>query len=64
MLNYFRDVLLVLTVPAEFSEKSKAIMRMCVFDAGLIEEKCSANLQFTTERKNLNNNLFFKKFLI
>ncbi|RIA87548.1 hypothetical protein C1645_854353 [Glomus cerebriforme] len=48
-INYFEDVLLVITIPAEFSEKSKAIMRMCAFDAGLIKEKHSINLQFTTE---------------
>ncbi|RIA82807.1 hypothetical protein C1645_834766 [Glomus cerebriforme] len=48
-IDYFANVLLVITVPAEFSEKSKAIMRMCAFDAGLINEKFSPNLQFTTE---------------
>ena len=52
MLDYFKNVLLVLTVPAEFSEKSKAIMRLCSFNAGLIEENYSTNLQFTTERKS------------
>ncbi|CAB5381364.1 unnamed protein product [Rhizophagus irregularis] len=39
----------VITVPAEFSDKSKAIMRVCAFNAGLIKEECSTNLQFTTE---------------
>ena len=52
-VDYFENVLLVLTVPAEFSEKSKAIMRICAFNAGLIKEECSVNLQFTTERKTL-----------
>ncbi|CAG8504999.1 9396_t:CDS:2 [Funneliformis mosseae] len=48
-IDYFKHVLLVLTVPAEFSEKSKAIMRICAYNAGLIKEECSTNLQFTTE---------------
>ncbi|RIA82727.1 hypothetical protein C1645_880884 [Glomus cerebriforme] len=48
-IDYFENVLLVITVPAEFSEKSKAIMRMCALNAGLIKEKFSTNLQFTTE---------------
>ncbi|CAG8645693.1 hypothetical protein GLOIN_2v1881585 [Rhizophagus irregularis DAOM 181602=DAOM 197198] len=48
-IEYFENVLLILTVPAEFSEKSKAIMRICAFDAELIKEACSTNLQFTTE---------------
>ncbi|RIA87550.1 hypothetical protein C1645_877992 [Glomus cerebriforme] len=48
-IDYFGNVLLVITVPAEFSEKSKAIMRTCAFDAELINEKCSTNLQFITE---------------
>ncbi|RIA82722.1 hypothetical protein C1645_834918 [Glomus cerebriforme] len=48
-IDYFANVLLVITVPAELSEKSKAIMRICAFDAGLIKEKYSTNLQFTTE---------------
>ncbi|GBB85959.1 hypothetical protein RclHR1_01240010 [Rhizophagus clarus] len=48
-IDYFESVLFVLTVPAEFSEKSKAIMRVCASEAGLIENKCSTNLQFTTE---------------
>ncbi|CAG8504980.1 9395_t:CDS:2 [Funneliformis mosseae] len=48
-IDFFEHVLLVLTVPAEFSEKTKAIMRMCVYDAGLTKDECSKNLQFTTE---------------
>ncbi|CAB5126810.1 actin-like ATPase domain-containing protein [Rhizophagus irregularis] len=48
-LNYFEHVLLVITVPAEFSEKSKAIMRKCAFNAELIDKEDSVNLQFTTE---------------
>ncbi|CAG8579921.1 14377_t:CDS:2 [Funneliformis caledonium] len=48
-VDYFENVLLVLSVPAEFSEKSKAIMRICAYNASLIKEECSKNLQFTTE---------------
>ncbi|CAB5381358.1 unnamed protein product [Rhizophagus irregularis] len=48
-IDYFENVLLVITVPAEFSDKAKAIMRICAFDAELIREKYSKNLQFTTE---------------
>jgi hypothetical protein len=44
------DVLLVLTIPAEYSENDKAIMRECTFNAGLISDKNSERLQFTTER--------------
>ena len=54
-IDYFEDVLLVITIPAEFPEKSKAIMRICAYKAELVEEECSKNLQFTTERKYLNN---------
>ncbi|GES97211.1 hypothetical protein GLOIN_2v1845494 [Rhizophagus clarus] len=48
-IDYFEDVLLVISVPAEFSDKSKVIMRACAFEAGLIKDECSINLQFTTE---------------
>ncbi|CAG8579865.1 14374_t:CDS:2 [Funneliformis caledonium] len=48
-IDFFEHVLLVLTVPAEFSEKTRAIMRMCAYDAGLTKDECSKNLQFTTE---------------
>jgi hypothetical protein len=51
LINYFENVLLVLTVPAEFSEISKAVMRKCAFNAKLINKEDSINLQFTTERK-------------
>jgi hypothetical protein len=45
------QVLLVLSVPAEFSEKSKGIMRDCVYRAELTDTLNSPRLQFTTERK-------------
>jgi hypothetical protein len=45
------NVLLIATVPAEYSESDKAIMRECIFNAGLIGDIHSEKLQFTTERK-------------
>ncbi|CAB4424820.1 unnamed protein product [Rhizophagus irregularis] len=48
-IDFFQQVLLVLTVPAEYSDKQIAIMRDCVFNAELINARCSKNLQFTTE---------------
>jgi len=49
-IDFTENVLLVLTVPAEYSENDKAIMRECAFNAGLISVKDSEKLQFTTER--------------
>jgi hypothetical protein len=43
-------ILLVLTVPTEYSENDKSIIRECTFNAGLISDKRSERLQFTTER--------------
>ncbi|GBB95713.1 hypothetical protein RclHR1_00260018 [Rhizophagus clarus] len=48
-INFMEHILLVLTVPAEYSENDKAIMRECAFNAGLIGDKRSEKLQFTTE---------------
>ncbi|PKY50239.1 actin-like ATPase domain-containing protein [Rhizophagus irregularis] len=48
-INFLERVLIVITVPAEYSEKDKGIMRECVHKAGLIKERESKNLQFTTE---------------
>ena len=45
------QVKIIVTVPAEFSEKSKNIMRECIFNAGLINDLNTTRLQFTTERK-------------
>jgi hypothetical protein len=52
-IDFFENVLLVLTVPAEYSAGAKAVMRECAHKAGLIRDKFSENLQFTTERKYL-----------
>ncbi|PKY53120.1 hypothetical protein RhiirA4_471164 [Rhizophagus irregularis] len=49
--DYFEDVLLVLTIPAEYSEMDKVIMRQCVYNADLIKDRDSEKLQFTTESK-------------
>jgi hypothetical protein len=49
-IDFMENVLLVLTVPAEFSEIDIAIMRECTYKAGLINNKFSEKLQFTTER--------------
>lgn len=53
------NVLLVLTVPAEYTQKEKATMRKCALDAGLIDDLDSKKLEFTTERKLQTNFLFF-----
>ncbi|CAI2174181.1 6284_t:CDS:2 [Funneliformis geosporum] len=48
-IDYSKNVMLVLTVPAEYSDKAKAIMRECALNAGLLSDKLSEKLQFTTE---------------
>ncbi|CAG8709902.1 16751_t:CDS:2 [Racocetra persica] len=48
-IEFHKNVLLVMTVPAEYSHRSRNIMRECVFNAGLIGEIDSEKLQFTTE---------------
>nr|CAG8437441.1 12309_t:CDS:2 [Entrophospora candida] len=48
-VNYKKDVLHIVTVPAEYSEQSKAIMRECIYQAGLLEDLDTIRLQFTTE---------------
>ncbi|CAB5125910.1 hypothetical protein RhiirA5_501387 [Rhizophagus irregularis] len=65
-VDYFKNTLLVITVPAEFSEKSKIIMRTCAYNASLIKEEYSTNLQIITEpeasvmycMKNRENQVF------
>ena len=47
------QALIILTVPAEFSDAAKAIMRECIYAANLIATKNSEKLQFSTERKLL-----------
>ncbi|PKK77667.1 actin-like ATPase domain-containing protein [Rhizophagus irregularis] len=48
-IDFMENVLLILPVPAEYSELDKAIMRECAFNAGLINNRFSRKLQFTTE---------------
>ncbi|CAB5380834.1 unnamed protein product [Rhizophagus irregularis] len=48
-INFTENVLLILTVPAEYSEKEKNVIRNCAHKANLIREKDSPKLQFTTE---------------
>ncbi|PKY36857.1 hypothetical protein RhiirB3_460502, partial [Rhizophagus irregularis] len=64
-IDYSENVLLVLTIPAEYSEIDKAIMRECVFKAALIEHMYSEKLQFITESEAtalycLNNELKYE----
>ncbi|CAH1759986.1 10581_t:CDS:2 [Entrophospora sp. SA101] len=48
-VDFYRNILIVLTVPATYSERSKAILRECVWRVGLIESINAKNLEFTTE---------------
>ncbi|CAG8564138.1 9476_t:CDS:10 [Paraglomus brasilianum] len=48
-VRFPQQVRVVLTVPAEWTEEAKAIMRACAFHAGLIETLRSDLLEFTTE---------------
>ncbi|CAG8597024.1 16034_t:CDS:2 [Funneliformis mosseae] len=48
-IDILHQVLLVLTYPADYSDKSKAIMRECAFNAGLVRDKDSMALQCITE---------------
>ncbi|PKC57982.1 hypothetical protein RhiirA1_496843 [Rhizophagus irregularis] len=48
-VKFMENVLLIVTVPAEYSKSDKAIMRECIFNAGLISDIHSEKLQFITE---------------
>ncbi|CAB5380850.1 unnamed protein product [Rhizophagus irregularis] len=48
-LNFYSQVLIVLTVPVEFDDDAIAIMRDCAFNANLIKERDSRYLLFITE---------------
>lgn len=50
-MNFHENVLLVISVPAEYSKKEMAIIRECAFKADLIIKENTEYLQFTTERK-------------
>ncbi|RIA82724.1 hypothetical protein C1645_834921 [Glomus cerebriforme] len=48
-LDFFDQVIIILTVPAEFDNNAISIMRECAFNAGLTDSRSSRNLKFTTE---------------
>ncbi|CAG8440469.1 7846_t:CDS:2, partial [Scutellospora calospora] len=48
-IDFYKHVLLVFSVPAEFNEMVRVIMRRCIYNAGLIRSLGTLNLQFTTE---------------
>ncbi|RIA82245.1 hypothetical protein C1645_862964 [Glomus cerebriforme] len=48
-IDFMQQVLLVVTIQTDYSEFDKAIMRECIFNAGLIADKYSENLVFITE---------------
>ncbi|RIA79986.1 hypothetical protein C1645_882415 [Glomus cerebriforme] len=48
-IEFLENILIVIAVPAEYSEKDKGIMRECAYNAGFIKEKHSEKLQFTVE---------------
>ena len=45
------NTLIVSTIPREFTNSAKEIMRDCIFEANLIATKNSQRLQFVTESK-------------
>ncbi|CAG8826499.1 13331_t:CDS:1, partial [Gigaspora rosea] len=48
-IEFFKNVLIILTVPVEFSENKKGIMKQCAYNAGLIKTVSSSNLKLITE---------------
>ncbi|GBC00596.1 hypothetical protein RclHR1_03900013 [Rhizophagus clarus] len=48
-LDFHKKVLIIMTVPAEFDNRSIGVMRECAYQAGLIDHKNSLHLKFTTE---------------
>ncbi|GBB85958.1 hypothetical protein RclHR1_01240009 [Rhizophagus clarus] len=48
-LEFFDQVIIILTIPAEFDNNAITILRQCAFEAGLTDAKNSRNLKFTTE---------------
>ena len=59
-MDLLENVLFILTVPAEYSEIEKAIMRDCARDANLISDRDTDFLQFTTERMSTNFTKIFQ----
>ncbi|CAB5381332.1 unnamed protein product [Rhizophagus irregularis] len=48
-LDLEKNVLYILTVPAEFDDEAIATFRECVFNAGLLKDKDSNNIRIITE---------------
>ncbi|PKY52283.1 actin-like ATPase domain-containing protein [Rhizophagus irregularis] len=48
-IKFFEHVLLVISIPAEFDDRAKDIMRKCLYNAGLTNSKESKKVEFTTE---------------
>ncbi|GBB98877.1 hypothetical protein RclHR1_03350008 [Rhizophagus clarus] len=48
-INYFKNVLLVFTIPEGYSEKDKAVLRECLHNAKLIKNQSSENIRFIIE---------------
>ncbi|PKC14303.1 actin-like ATPase domain-containing protein [Rhizophagus irregularis] len=48
-VNFYENVLLIISVPADYSKKELAIMRECSLEAELIRKENIEYLQFTTE---------------
>ncbi|CAG8602704.1 16306_t:CDS:2 [Funneliformis mosseae] len=48
-IKFMDQALIILTVPAEFTDQAKAILRDCIYNAELIKTKTSEKLQFSTE---------------
>ncbi|RIB08541.1 hypothetical protein C2G38_2110890 [Gigaspora rosea] len=49
MVDFYSQVCIIITIPAEFDATAMATMRTCAQKAGLIQQKDSPNLLFTTE---------------
>ncbi|CAB5390973.1 unnamed protein product [Rhizophagus irregularis] len=55
-VNFFTQVLLIFTIPAEFDDNAILIMRECIFKAGLLKDQYSRNLRFITEQSKVGAN--------
>lgn len=63
-IDFFENVLLVLPVPIKYSENKMIITRECLYDAGLLKEKWSTKLQFTSEYFQNVRIIIYLKFQI
>ncbi|GBB94068.1 hypothetical protein RclHR1_22870002 [Rhizophagus clarus] len=48
-IDFFKQVLIVMTIPAEFDSIAMDTIRDCLLNAGITDKKHSKNLKFTTE---------------